>query len=78
MLISSIIRAKELSMNRFYAPFQAGLKNIWIDSSESHHIIHVKRLKTGDNIVLFNGMGIECNAEIVEISGNKVRVEVNQ
>ncbi|MFQ5687139.1 MAG: 16S rRNA (uracil(1498)-N(3))-methyltransferase [Candidatus Scalindua sp.] len=65
-------------MNRFYAPFQAGLKNIWIDSSESHHIIHVKRLKTGDNIVLFNGMGIECNAKIVEINGNKVRVEVNQ
>jgi len=65
-------------MNRFYAPFKAGLKNIWIDSSESHHIIHVKRLKTGDNIVLFNGMGIECNAEIVEINGNRVRVEVNQ
>jgi len=78
LLISSIIRVKELSMNRFYAPFQAGLKNIWIDSSESHHIIHVKRLKTGDNIVLFNGIGIECNAEIVEINGNKVRVEVNQ
>ena len=65
-------------MNRFYVPFQAGLKSIWIDSSESHHIIHVKRLKTGDNIVLFNGMGIECNAEIVEINGNKVRVEANQ
>lgn len=71
-------KAKELSMNRFYAPFQAGLKNIWIDSSESHHIIHVKRLKIGDNIVLFNGMGIECNAEIAEINRNKVRVEVNQ
>jgi len=78
LLISSIIKVKELSMNRFYVPFQAGLKSIWIDSSESHHIIHVKRLKAGDNIVLFNGMGIECNAEIVEINGNKVRVEVNQ
>ena len=65
-------------MNRFYVPFQAGLKNIWIDSSESHHIIHVKRLETGDKIVLFNGMGVECNAEIVEINENKVRVELSQ
>jgi 16S rRNA (uracil1498-N3)-methyltransferase len=54
------------------------LKNIWIDSSESHHIIHVKRLKTGDKIVLFNGMGDECSAEIVEISGSKVKVELSQ
>ena len=65
-------------MNRFYVPFQDRLENTWIDSSESHHIIHVKRLKIGDNIVLFNGMGIECNAEIIEIDGNKVRVEANQ
>ncbi len=54
------------------------MKNIWIDSSESHHIIHVKRLKIGDSIALFNGVGVECNPEIVEIIGNKVTVEVNQ
>lgn len=65
-------------MNRFYVPFLVGLKNVWIDSSESHHILHVKRLKTGDNIVLFNGTGDECSAEIVEISGSKVKVELSQ
>ena len=65
-------------MNRFYVPFQAGLENIWIDSSESHHILHVKRLKIGNNVVLFNGMGVECDARIVEIERNRVRVEVNQ
>ena len=65
-------------MNRFYVPFHAGLKNLWIDSSESHHMVHVKRLKNGDNIVLFNGMGDECSAEIVEISGSKVKVELSQ
>lgn len=65
-------------MNRFYVPFHVGLRNVWIDSSESHHILHVKRLKTGDNIVLFNGTGDECSAEIVEISGSKVKVELSQ
>ncbi len=65
-------------MNRFYVPFNAGLENLWIDSSESHHIVHVKRLKIGDNIILFNGMGDECNAEIVEIKENRVKVKINQ
>jgi 16S rRNA (uracil1498-N3)-methyltransferase len=76
--ISSLNKGSNVSMNRFYVPFQAGLKNIWIDSPESHHILHVKRLKAGDNIVLFNGMGVECDARIVEIEGNRVGVEVNQ
>ena len=65
-------------MNRFYVPFNAGLQNLWIDSSESHHIVHVKRLKIGDNIILFNGMGDECNAEIVEIKENRVKVKINR
>ncbi len=65
-------------MNRFYVQFHAGLENIWLDSSESHHIVHVKRLKIGDNLILFNGHGDECNAEIVKIKENKVKVKVNQ
>ncbi len=65
-------------MNRFYVPFHAGLKNLWIDSSESHHIIHVKRLKIGDNIIVFNGMGDEFEAEIEDIEDNRVNVRINQ
>ena len=54
-------------MNRFYVPFHVGLRNVWIDNSESHHMVHVKRLKPGDNIVLFNGMGRdECSAELLK------------
>ena len=65
-------------MNRFYVPFQAGLENIWIDSSESHHILHVKRLKIGNNVVLFNGMGVECDARIVEIERKLARLKKTQ
>ena len=65
-------------MNRFYVPFHAGLKSLWIDSSESHHIVHVKRLKIGDNIIVFNGMGNEFEAEIVEIEDNRVKIKINQ
>jgi len=65
-------------MNRFYVPFHAGIENIWLDSSESHHIVHVKRLKIGDNLILFNGKGNECDAEIVDIKEDKVKVKINQ
>ena len=65
-------------MNRFYVPFRAGLKNLWIDSSESHHIVHVKRLKIGDNIIVFNGIGDEFEAEIEYIEDNRVKVKINQ
>lgn len=65
-------------MNRFYVPFHAGLKNLWIDSSESHHIIHVKRLKIGDNIIVFNGMGDEFEAKIEDIEDNRVKVNISQ
>jgi len=65
-------------MNRFYVPFHTGSKNLWIDSSESHHIIHVKRLKIGDNIIVFNGLGDEFDAEIEEIKENRVKVKINQ
>ena len=65
-------------MNRFYVPFRAGLKNLWIDSSESHHIIHVKRLKIGDSIIVFNGTGDEFEAEIEDIEDNRVNVRINQ
>tara|TARA_B100001964_G_scaffold37308_1_gene40408 strand:+ start:2332 stop:3060 length:729 start_codon:yes stop_codon:yes gene_type:complete len=65
-------------MNRFYVPFHTGLNNLWIDSSESHHIIHVKRLRIGDNIIVFNGTGDEFEAEIEDIEGNRVKVRINQ
>ena len=65
-------------MNRFYVPFHAGLKSLWIDSSESHHIIHVKRLKIGDNIIVFNGTGDEFEAEIEDIEDNRVKARINQ
>ena len=65
-------------MNRFYVPFLAGLKNLWIDRPESHHIVHVKRLKIGDNIIVFNGMGDEFEADIEDIEDNRVKVKINQ
>ncbi len=65
-------------MNRFYVPFHTDVKDLWISSSESHHITRVKRLQIGDDIIVFNGMGDEYDAEIEDIKDNRVKVKINQ
>ena len=67
-----------MSVSRFCVPFHAGAKDIWIDGAETHHMLRVKRVRIGDRIVLFNGMGDECSAEIIEVKGSKVKVKIGQ
>ncbi|MFQ5963143.1 MAG: 16S rRNA (uracil(1498)-N(3))-methyltransferase [Candidatus Scalinduaceae bacterium] len=67
-----------MSVNRFYASFHDGSKDVWMDSSETHHMVNVKRLKVGDRVILFNGRGDECDAEIVKTIRNKVKVKISQ
>ncbi|MCP5003064.1 MAG: 16S rRNA (uracil(1498)-N(3))-methyltransferase [Planctomycetes bacterium] len=67
-----------MSVNRFYAPFHSGLPDLWLDYSETHHLLHVKRLSVGDTIVLFNGVGEECDAEIVEVKSGRVKVGIGR
>ncbi len=67
-----------MSVSRFCVPFHAGVKDLWIDGPETHHMLRVKRSRIGDRIVLFNGMGDECSAEIIEVKGNRVKVKIGQ
>ncbi len=67
-----------MSVSRFCVPFHAGMKDIWINGAETHHMLRVKRAKIGDLIILFNGRGDECSAEIIEVKGSKVKVKIGQ
>ncbi len=64
-----------MSVSRFCVPIHAGMKDIWIDGSDTHHMLRVKRSRIGERIVLFNGMGDECSAEIIEVKGSRVKVK---
>ncbi|GAB4192174.1 MAG: 16S rRNA (uracil(1498)-N(3))-methyltransferase [Calditrichia bacterium] len=57
---------------QFYIP-NLTTKNteIILPEEESHHIIHVLRMKTGETIRLTNGKGLRCNAVISDISHGK-------
>ncbi len=50
--------------------------NVELPSTESHHITHVLRGKTGDEVVLFNDTGFEFLSQIVGINRKCVTVQV--
>ncbi|MBV9128163.1 MAG: 16S rRNA (uracil(1498)-N(3))-methyltransferase [Verrucomicrobia bacterium] len=69
-------------MHRFYIPPVAwNPDDLRLDEAESHHALHVLRLKAGDKVVVFNGRGVEATAEIADDNASAksgVRLRVRQ
>jgi len=64
-------------MRRFYTPIPpAGGEQAVIRGPDAGHIGRVLRLVPGDKIVLFDGAGFDYDAEIVEISHDRVSVAI--
>jgi len=52
-------------MHRFYIPpAKWNLDRLELDEAETHHALHVLRLKQGDRAAVFNGRGAEATVEI--------------
>src|SRR5207248_6268260 len=62
-------------MHRFYVlPENWNRGALALTRSEAHHARDVLRVRRGEKIVLFNGQGREITAEIVEFSGEEIRL----
>src|SRR5467141_3819443 len=62
-------------MHRFYiSPENWNSDALSLRDAEAHHARDVLRMKRGDRAVLFNGRGREITAEIVDLSGDEVRL----
>jgi 16S rRNA (uracil1498-N3)-methyltransferase len=62
-------------MHRFYiAPENWNPDALSLSGAEAHHARDVLRMKSRDRAVLFNGRGREITAEIVDLSGDEVRL----
>jgi 16S rRNA (uracil1498-N3)-methyltransferase len=62
-------------MHRFYiSPESWESRVLTLAGSEAHHARDVLRMKQGDKLVLFNGRGREITAEIVDVSGDAIRL----
>ncbi|QDV15810.1 Ribosomal RNA small subunit methyltransferase E [Gimesia panareensis] len=47
-----------------------------LEGSEAHHLLHVLRLKEGDQVLLFNGTGIEVEGKIEKTGRKSVEIRV--
>jgi len=66
-------------MARFYldAPLRAGTSVLLAEDS-AHHAVHVLRIRTGDEVTLFNGRGGEFAARVASVERLKVLCDVLQ
>lgn len=64
-------------MSRFYvdAPLRVG-SSILLAEDSAHHAVHVLRVRTGDEVTLFNGRGGEFAARIASMERLKVLCDV--
>ncbi|MBN1684562.1 MAG: 16S rRNA (uracil(1498)-N(3))-methyltransferase [Gammaproteobacteria bacterium] len=52
--------------------------SIKLNEDASHHLIHVLRIKTGQQVVLFNGLGGEFLGEVISIEKKNVAVIIKE
>jgi len=64
-------------MPRFYLdqPLRAG-SSVALPEDSAHHAVNVLRVRTGDDVTLFNGRGGEYAARVASIERRKVLVDV--
>lgn len=62
--------------HRFYAPEADESPRVVLEGTEANHLLRVLRLKTGDEVVLFDGRGREANAEIAAVSKRSAELQL--
>lgn len=61
-------------MHRFYVTFPMGIDMVVTDKDLCHQIMHVLRMRLGDEIVLFSQEGIERVYEIVKLDKKSLSI----
>ncbi len=60
-------------MPRFYIPPHAwNVERLAVDDAETHHALHVLRMKEGDRATVFNGQGVEATVEFASVAKDQV------
>jgi 16S rRNA (uracil1498-N3)-methyltransferase len=61
---------------RFFAAFSASADQFELAGNEAHHLLHVLRVKPGEQIWLFDGQGHEALAEILTATGQSAQLKI--
>ena len=63
-------------LDRFFIPDVSRCDLAQADDDEARHIARVLRMKLGDELIAFDGTGVECRCRIAEVTNRNVAVEV--
>lgn len=63
-------------MRRFFCQVSAESQDVTLDGSEAHHLIHVLRAQPGDRVQLFDGRGVEFDAEVAKIGRREATLRI--
>ena len=67
-----------MKIHRIYCKdLSTDVNNYFLDQSQSLHASKVLRLKVGDNIEVFNGLGRSAISQIISISKNKIEIKID-
>jgi len=61
---------------RFFIPGVSEHDRVRVGKDGTHHMIRVLRMKCGDELIAFDGQGVECRCRIVEAASHCVVVEM--
>ena len=68
-----------MSVQRIYRPaLTPGTTKIDLEQEDFHYLKHVLRLKAGDPLILFDGIGNEYSAVINDFGDSRVRLEIRE
>lgn len=62
--------------NRFYSQTPVTDRQVVLEGPEAHHLVHVMRIRTGSEIVLFDGSGTEFCARVMRTGRSDVELEI--
>lgn len=62
---------------RFFSEAPLRGDSVTLTDTEAHHLLHVMRAQVGDRVVLFDGRGWECGAEVTELKRKEVALAID-
>lgn len=62
--------------DRYYSIQPLGGERVTLEGDEAHHLARVMRAQRGEEVVLFDGTGVEAHARVADISRRVVTLEV--
>lgn len=64
--------------HRFFYEGSLAADLLLLEGSEAHHLLHVLRMRAGDEVLLFNGTGVEVEGTIEKTGRKDVEIRVTR